>query len=215
MIKSRLLATLFVFMGFMPLYGHTAIVSIGEMAITGGTFGFDQTGGEVILPFQTIGTNTNLVDGYIGTGGADPDGILGMQYSGSLLSIYTAATNLGDVNSVAGSLNGGPVASGTLDTMTGTITMDLSSWFANWSGNDISMGTGKDDGITSAFATGTWDSITGEYSLSWQSLDTGPYLITSLWTLEGTASPVPLPSALWLFGSGLIGLVGFSRRKKA
>jgi len=27
------------------------------------------------------------------------------------------------------------------------------------------------------------------------------------------ASPVPVPAALWLFGSGLIGLVGLSRRK--
>ena len=29
------------------------------------------------------------------------------------------------------------------------------------------------------------------------------------------ASPVPVPAAVWLFGSGLIGLVGFARRKKA
>jgi len=28
-------------------------------------------------------------------------------------------------------------------------------------------------------------------------------------------SPVPVPAAMWLFGSGLIGLVGFARRKKA
>lgn len=28
-------------------------------------------------------------------------------------------------------------------------------------------------------------------------------------------SEVPLPAAIWLFGSGLIGLVGMARRKKA
>lgn len=28
-------------------------------------------------------------------------------------------------------------------------------------------------------------------------------------------SPVPLPAAVWLFGSGLIGLIGLARRKKA
>ncbi|MCK5092950.1 MAG: VPLPA-CTERM sorting domain-containing protein, partial [Gammaproteobacteria bacterium] len=28
------------------------------------------------------------------------------------------------------------------------------------------------------------------------------------------ASVVPVPAAVWLFGSGLIGLVGFARRKK-
>ena len=31
----------------------------------------------------------------------------------------------------------------------------------------------------------------------------------------GAASAVPVPAAVWLFGSGLISLVGFARRKKA
>ena len=30
-----------------------------------------------------------------------------------------------------------------------------------------------------------------------------------------SSSPVPLPAAVWLFGSGLLGLVGIARRKKA
>jgi len=29
------------------------------------------------------------------------------------------------------------------------------------------------------------------------------------------ASPVPVPAAVWLFSSGLIGLIGVARRKKA
>ena len=32
---------------------------------------------------------------------------------------------------------------------------------------------------------------------------------------SGDVSAVPVPAAVWLFGSGLIGLVGFARRKKA
>jgi len=28
-------------------------------------------------------------------------------------------------------------------------------------------------------------------------------------------TPVPVPAAAWLFGSGLLGLIGFARRKKA
>ncbi len=28
-------------------------------------------------------------------------------------------------------------------------------------------------------------------------------------------APVPLPAAVWLFGSGLLGLIGIARRKKA
>ena len=31
----------------------------------------------------------------------------------------------------------------------------------------------------------------------------------------GEPTPVPIPAAVWLFGSGLLGLIGFSRRKKA
>lgn len=33
--------------------------------------------------------------------------------------------------------------------------------------------------------------------------------------VNGFASPVPVPAAVWLFGSGLIGLAGIARRKKA
>lgn len=34
-------------------------------------------------------------------------------------------------------------------------------------------------------------------------------------TFELVVSPVPIPAAAWLFGSGLIGLIGLARRKKA
>ena len=32
--------------------------------------------------------------------------------------------------------------------------------------------------------------------------------------LERELNPVPVPAAVWLFGSGLLGLVGIARRKK-
>ncbi len=32
---------------------------------------------------------------------------------------------------------------------------------------------------------------------------------------DGDVSAVPIPSAVWLFGSGLIGLIGIARRKKS
>ena len=42
------------------------------------------------------------------------------------------------------------------------------------------------------------------------------YLYFSAWAVQsGDVSAVPVPAAVWLFGSGLIGLVGFARRKKA
>ena len=35
------------------------------------------------------------------------------------------------------------------------------------------------------------------------------------WTIDAQISAVPVPAAAWLFGSGLLGLVGVARRKKA
>ena len=35
------------------------------------------------------------------------------------------------------------------------------------------------------------------------------------WIVEGTASVVPVPAAVWLFGSGIIGLAGVARRRKS
>lgn len=39
---------------------------------------------------------------------------------------------------------------------------------------------------------------------------------TAQWHMQGTGvyTPVPVPAAVWLFGSGLLGLVGIARRKK-
>lgn len=39
--------------------------------------------------------------------------------------------------------------------------------------------------------------------------------ITRMEILAITASPVPVPGALWLFGPGLLGLASFGRRKKS
>ncbi len=35
------------------------------------------------------------------------------------------------------------------------------------------------------------------------------------WSVDFTVSQVPLPAAAWLFGAGLLGLIGIARRKKA
>ena len=45
-------------------------------------------------------------------------------------------------------------------------------------------------------------------------MQVGPFP-TQTPTFQGTVSAVPVPAAVWLFGSGLLGLVGVARRKKA
>lgn len=51
----------------------------------------------------------------------------------------------------------------------------------------------------------------GQFRLVFTSSHADHTLIGNLTSL--TASPVPLPAAAWLFGSGVIGLVGLARRK--
>jgi hypothetical protein len=62
---------------------------------------------------------------------------------------------------------------------------------------------GNSAGITSfeLFETGSDELIT-DWALTSESGEFGFY------------NPVPVPAALWLFGSGLLGLIGISRRKK-
>ena len=35
------------------------------------------------------------------------------------------------------------------------------------------------------------------------------------WDITGSASPVPVPGAVWLFGSAIVGLIGVSQRKRS
>lgn len=200
---------------------QAAISTIEQMSINGGTLGIEQNGSTTTNLITFIGSNTNLVGGYIGNGGSnladnvpDPDRIVGLELVGLPVNVYTAATNLGDTSTPAGTQAGGAVPTGTLDDIANTITMDLSSWFMNGFNNDIQAGTGRNDGFTSALATGTWDSNTNAYTLHWDALVLdGPSPEVAHWSLTGyatTITTVPLPAAIWLFGSGMLGLLGLS-----
>jgi hypothetical protein len=67
---------------------------------------------------------------------------------------------------------------------------------------------------------GTWTGTlvsSGNIGSAWGPFDGTPYTEQFNVTLLGTAptpTVVPVPAAVWLFGSGLLGLVGIARRKK-
>ena len=112
-----------------------------------------------------------------------------------------------------------------------TSTIDFSGWSLAWNGLDSSNGisplkfeTGAwfgttTDGvaqITCGIDCGDGDSYTLIFSgVSFldplSNLNGSRYLLN----LTGTISAVPVPAAVWLFGSGLLGLVGVARCRKA
>ncbi len=114
-----------------------------------------------------------------------------------------------------------------------TSTLDLSGWRVAWGevpsinmgGNGISIanggfGTGMASiSCTDAAGNASHCDIGDNYLLAYSAVvPTGdpssfggtPYDLH----LAGTVSAVPVPAAVWLFGSGLLGLVGVARRRK-
>ena len=92
--------------------------------------------------------------------------------------------------------------------LTGTaLTLDLSSWTAYWNGTSFNQG-----GMISATTDGA-----GNFTATWDALVVGGAFDGQIgaWTINGTVSAIPVPAAAWLFGSGLLGLVGIARRRRA
>ena len=95
----------------------------------------------------------------------------------------------------------------------GNVTLDMSGWTVDWNGGLIDMGQGADAVVTCSGTCGDGDTYTLDYSavVPTGSFTGVPYSLH----LEGTISAVPVPAAVWLFGSGLVGLAGIARRRKA
>jgi hypothetical protein len=83
-----------------------------------------------------------------------------------------------------------------------------------FTGNSSRLGWGlaqaNDESISSSFGTSS------EFSFIPRAADLNT--VAKADSVDITAAPisaVPVPAAVWLFGTGLIGLVGFSKRRKA
>lgn len=157
------------------------------------------TGGSINLDFGALGSISST-----------------FQQSGTLVmgQFQSASQILGPVTTsdghtflfstqAAGGLYGAPSAqtSGT------TITADLSSLFATITGPTLN-GTLNSGGM----AIGTYDPLSGHFSLSWTHVFD---VASAQFGLEGDAdvAPVPLPAVMGLFATGLLGMMGVARRR--
>jgi hypothetical protein len=115
-----------------------------------------------------------------------------------------------------------------------TVTFDPSSdLFGNAQSSITSLVSGTFSGLTMAWLDAPDDSVLSSTPITsiittlgttFTSPDLPSQKLQISWTnslagagfdTEAVFNPVPLPAAVWLFGSGLLGLIGMARRKKA
>ena len=113
----------------------------------------------------------------------------------------------GDITSTTGALNG--LLSATEASCAACTTSGAEARYAFWSSTDFaSLGSTAVQlfGFTGNNSPGALQS----YILGTATLDA-----TGKLTITGNQTSVPLPAAVWLFGSGLLGLFGVARRRVA
>ena len=107
------------------------------------------------------------------------------------------------------------------DSTTGVLDVWTTGSDSNWTPGTPATPSASGSGSALTGSAGTWTGTVvnyGNVGAAWTAFDGTPFTEKFNITLNGVAAStpeVPVPAAVWLFGSGLVGLVGVARRKKS
>lgn len=190
-MKPQLLIALLSFIAFQA---QAAIHNVTSMTFAGGTF---QQPGYTPEPIPMAGSDHNLIGGYRAFGAQ-------FDFTGFPAMYFTGDGSMAPYGGMP--VPGGPAPSATVDTLAGTITVDMSSWTVYWNGNNINQGA--------ANVTGSWDPLTGIYHIAWShTFNEIFYPTTQHYTMTGIAAvPEPEVHAFMLAGLGVVGMAVWRRR---
>ncbi|MHB8453984.1 MAG: VPLPA-CTERM sorting domain-containing protein [Acidiferrobacterales bacterium] len=242
MKKTALNAAIGLLLGVASVTSYAATVNSGDtLTITAGVTTYDSAG----IPIGTTGSYFGLDPYHNLTITPQWQTAISQGSTGLVIGTTTAAGASHSGAPVAGDTNAidapwvwyGDTGSDYLTVaVTGSTTngLNLSGWTITWNGGPaIPLGSGAWQPVdcstlgctghtfTDGNAMFTWDGIYGDaYSLNYAATvpggDPSGFVSTLYYLhLEGVVKPVPLPAAIWLLGSGLLGLVGFAKRKRS
>ena len=181
--------------------GGDGVAGSWKMTVTGGTFttsnfqvdSIPGTAGGTFVEYGSLSGGT--IDQTTGTMSLDTTGRLG-SVSNYESSLYDEPWNIPDATP-------------------GVYTPLITGTSSNYNASAAADTTGSITGHTIVSnGDGTYNVIlvsASDVGSAWGGFDGNPYMET--WNVH--LAPVPIPAAAWLFGSGLIGLVGIARRKKS
>jgi len=212
-MKNNIITFSFASLVLASQTAHSALTNGAQLFIDAGSeFGLEMSPGNFLY------TNIIGVDGiHLGTsqppGTSHPGPITGDENPSIDIWYYYGQTGMDYTMSPTNVLQ----ASGN------TAQVDFSGWTITWNGIEaINMGSGSwgsnPEGVaqvTCAFDCNTGDTYSLYYTATVPVDDPSNFGgVRYELNLQGRISAVPVPAAAWLFGSGLIGLLGFTSNKK-
>ena len=146
---------------------------------------------------------------------------------GSAATPNAFGLNVGDSITVSGIFDGnvlsGVGAEGVVFSLASGNSLNIDAGLMSFTeADDVNYGLGSSpklsflDGSFNGFDFLTYFGTSGQFEstiFSAGALDDNFNVVNSTWT-NYTVSSVPVPAAVWLFGSGLLGLAGVARRKR-